>query len=547
MKFKLPLILIVFCAFICPAQKSDDKAKTVAQQIILKKQILVDGLDNQAKDIPLADVRVFVRTRLAQWLWKDGKDETGRAEPLAVKAFEELYEKKDEFVEPISLKANLFSLLEIHAPETARRLRAKYNVGAVEDLLSASTLLNQKGNDKIVADKIKKALVSEKDLARVQLYLPSLQRQNSPEFISVLSEIVRLHESGINNFSAASLYWTVGNFTDSTVPNDLKNRFYRIVLSKAANALQSADVGEIHFTDLLLFRLLPDMTANAPALATEAAGIKLALSAKVPQGTKDLEEREQRISKSSNQLEALISEADKTDDKNLKYSLLDRASRLAVKEEKFRLAVDLIEKTIEEPTAANFISRELRISNYDQQLSLITAETLQKDDFESADYASKKIVDDLKRVDALVQFARYFARKKDFTSAADAYDEALKLTLKAKDDKSKYSALFLLIGAANSIDGNRVSEITSIAARAINKIPTLNAEDKSGTERYKENVSTIMRIDLYLQSVVGNLARMNRNEAVIFTNQINRKEVRIVADLALATSTFEPEKKQISK
>jgi hypothetical protein len=546
-KLKLSLVLIVFCGLICPAQKAEDKAKIGAQQIILKKQILVDDLDSQAKNVQFADIRIFVRTRLAQWLWKDGKDETGRAELLAVKAFEELYEKKDEIAEPHSLRAALFSLLEVNAKETAQRLKAKYNVTAAEDLSNAISLLNQKGGDKIVADKIRKNLSGVKDLAGIELYLHALRRQKSPEFLPILFEIVRLYESGVYNFSSASFYWIADNFRDSQVPNELKIRYYKIVLSKGAAALQTADVGEIHFTDLLLFRVLPDMTANAPALAAEASAIKSALSAKVPQGTKDFQEVEQRISESADKLETLISEADKTDNKSLKYSLLDRASRLALEQEKFRLAVDLTERTIEEQFDSSSPGKEFRVSVHDQQLMHIMETALLKDVFESADYAGKKIIDDLKKADALLQFAGYFTRKKDSASAFDAFDEALKLTVRAENDKAKYTLLLRFINAANSIDRSRLSEITSIAAKTINKIPTLNVEDKPGTQKFKDYVSTIMTIDRYLDVVIGNLTRTNGNEAVNFTNQINRREIRIVADLILAIGMFEPERKQISK
>lgn len=134
MKLHLSLILIIFCSLICPAQKADEKAVVAAQQRILKKQILVDELDNQTKNVPFAAVRVSVRTKLAGWLWKNGKDETGRAEPLAVKAVEELYEKKDEIPNPIFLSQDLFPLLELNAKETAKKLRAKYDVDSGEDL-----------------------------------------------------------------------------------------------------------------------------------------------------------------------------------------------------------------------------------------------------------------------------------------------------------------------------------------------------------------------------------------------------------------------------
>lgn len=99
MKIILSLVLTAFCCITYfgqtpPPQKPDEKVEIAVRQRILKKQIFVDNLDNQAKDVSLTAARVFVRFKLAQWLWKDGKDETGRAESLAVRALEELFEKK---------------------------------------------------------------------------------------------------------------------------------------------------------------------------------------------------------------------------------------------------------------------------------------------------------------------------------------------------------------------------------------------------------------------------------------------------------------------
>ncbi len=167
MKFSLLLTIIIFCGFVCFAQKHDEKATVAVQQKILKKQILVDELDNQAKDVPFAAVRVYVRTKLAAWLWRNGTDETGRAEQIAVRAVDEIYEKKDEDSDFEESKSELFALLEQNAKETAKKLRAKYDIDSSEDLSNAAPLLDKKCGDKILAGKIRKYLADGKDLSAI--------------------------------------------------------------------------------------------------------------------------------------------------------------------------------------------------------------------------------------------------------------------------------------------------------------------------------------------------------------------------------------------
>lgn len=281
---------------------------------------------------------------------------------------------------------------------------------------------------------------------------------------------------------------------------------------------------------------------NAPELAAEAEVIKSALSAKTNPGVREYQETERRISESANRLEALIAKAEKTDNKNKKSNFLFEASRLATKEEKFRLAVDLIERTIKDDLKDNF-TFEPSLSAHDQQLGFIAQDALQKNDFDSAEYAIKKIAGDLKKADALSQTAFYFIRNKDIAAAHNAFDEALKLTLKADNDKTKIKSLLGLVSAANMVDQSRLPEIILITAKAINNIPTLDPADKPGTENFKNYISTVLQTDFSLYIAVSNLAWKNKNEAIYFANQINRKEIRIAADLALSINAFESEKK----
>jgi len=547
MKVTFSVIIIILGSLICLAQKADDKVSIADRQAVLKKQILVDDFDKQIKDVPIAAVRVFVRIKLAEWLWKDGKDETARAEPIAVKAFEELYDKGNEIGETIYLKASLFHLLETNASETAQRLKAKYKIESKEDLMATPLSTNKKGDDKILAEKIRRNLPTTNNLSTIEVFLINLQQQKSPELPSVLAEILNLQETGRIDYPPQSLSLIRNNFNDSIVPNDLRIRFYKIVINKARNALKTSNSGEIHFADLLLFGTLPDIAANAPDLLEEANTIKSALSAKTTQGDREHQETEKRIAASADKLEALISEAEKTDIQGKKFLLLSRASRLAQKEEKFRLATDLIEKTFEDKSENNPASREIRLSLHDQQLGFIVESSLVNNDIDSAVYASKKIVGELKKADALRQIAGYLHRNKDTVVALNNYNEALKLAVKADNDKTSIRTLFGLTLAARMIDPSRVSELTLITSKAINNLPTLNAEDKPGTENYKNYVSTIISVDSFLYPMMKAFASRNRNEAADLANKINRKEIAIAADLALIVDAADSKNKVMSK
>ncbi len=551
MKLKLLLILIVFCAITSPAQKAADKAKVpddkiliAAQQRILKKQIIADDFDNQSKNVPLAAARIFARLKIVEWLWKDGKDDTGRAESLAVRAVEEVYEKKDEIPNSIFYSADLFALLELNAKDAAKKLRAKYKIEEKEDLSNATSLLDKPGGDKIVADKIKIALAGDKtELSQISYLIGELRDRKSPEFLAILFQIVSLEEAGRNNFAPDSLLGVKDYFRDATVPVNIKVRFYQIVLGKVRNAMQSPDTGSIADADGLLYLILPDINQNAPELAAEAIAIKSVLSAKTSQRAKEVQERNKRIAESADKLEAVIAEAEKADDKADKSNFYDDAGFLATEREKFQFAVDLYDKALENLPAEEALKPEFRYIYHDQQLNEIVKAALAKNDLESAEYATKKIVAELSKAEALRQTAIYYYENKDSASALNDYDQALKLVAKADGSKTKFYMLFRLIPAAQTIDPDRVSVVTAITAKLINNFPSLNPEDKPGTANFNDYVSTIMAINYNVNQTMRDLYKKNKSEVNDFAIRINRKDVKLIADLVLAINTFETENK----
>ncbi|HVE56400.1 MAG TPA: hypothetical protein VNB22_06190 [Pyrinomonadaceae bacterium] len=543
---KLSLILIVFCALASQAQKVDDKARIAAQQQILKKKIVVDDLDNQAKSVPLAAARIFARLKIAEWLWKDGKDDTGRAESIAVKAFEELYEKKNEIPNPYQLSAPLLALLELNAKDAAKKLKAKYEIEAREDLWGAGYLLDKPGGDKILAAKIKQHLTNGYDLYQISYLIGELRDRKSPEVLAILAHIIALEETGGNNFPADALFNLADYFRDPTVPIDLKTRFYRIVLGEARNAMQSPDESILSSADSLLYAVLPDISQNAPELSGEATALRSILSAKTSQLTREARERDERIEGSEDKLAALISEAEKADSKNVKRDLYDEAGLLATKQEKFQLAADLFGKALENIANPEKEKPDILYGYHDQQLNEIVKAALAKNDVESAEYAMKKIVGEFRKADALRQLAIYFFEHKDSTTALDNYYQSLKLVAKQENKQMRFYMLFRLIPAAQTIDPDRVSETTALTAKAINNFQTLNPEDKPGTDKFNEYTSTIMAINYNVNQVMGGLIKKNKSEADDFADRINRKEVKIIADLVLAINQFETDKKQVS-
>jgi hypothetical protein len=542
-KIKLSFVLILLCCLSGWGQKPPDEQKNYNQEITLKKQIAVDELENQAKDIPLTAVRVFLRSKVVEWLWKDGKDETGRAEQLAVKAIDELYEKKNEIPNFYfnSIKSDIFALLETNSKDTAKRLSEKYSLTSEDKLSDAHSLLDNQNGEKLVAEKMLKSLANNSEInPDVALLLDKLQTRKSPEAARILAAILALEESGKSRFSAAALYSIVHNFRDSGVSSDLQKRFFNVVLNKARDAVNSADAN-VETAHNLLRAVASEIRLKAPDLLAEASGLQLALSAKMSKRANESKEREKRIGESADKLGALISEAEKAEDEGEKYLLYVRAAKLSLERQKFNLAVELAEKAIAGETKA--IPKTFREQWYDQFLREVVKAALKKDEIDSARYAIKKMVDKLSKADSLLALAKYYSGKKDTFSAIDAFDEALNLTKKVENGNLKTYTLFRLISAIQKIDKTRIAEVTAETAKVINSIPTLTVDDKPGTKNYENYVNFVMATNYNLLPVIIALAKEDMNEAINFANRIGKKEIKIASDFALSVESLKAESK----
>jgi hypothetical protein len=537
MRTGLLLILGLFCCGVVWAQEAritpNDSAqqKISLQQIALNKQIAVDDLESQIKDTPLAAVRVVARYRLATWLWKDGKDDTGRAEALSVKALEELYEKKVEIPAAYfgSLRSDIFALLEKNAKQSAKDLQTKYKLSSEEELNNAYSLLNMKGSEQLAADKIQTSLANQTELSSMTIWLmEELRRRKSPELLRVLAEIISLEESGRSNFSAESLFFAVDFFRDAAVSNDLRIRFYNIICNRARTALPFPDSDAKSVYDLLT-AVMPDIAQNASGLLSEAKVLQYAFLSRVPSSEAESIESNQRIDENPDRLDALISEAEASRNQGLRANLFAQAAQLALTKSKFHLAVELIEKSKAEVDE----EKDKRFSLWhDQFLAEVSEKALKADDVDSSKYAIERVTKKLVIANTLRSTAVYYYAKGDSVAAASSLERALKLAADADNDLAKISLLIRLISTAQKVDPNRLAEVTRTTVKAINLVPRLAIDDKPDSDNYRKYVSSILTINERLFPVFGQLVKRNRDEAVAFAAGIDTRDIRLMLNYA---------------
>jgi hypothetical protein len=510
------------------------------QEITLRKQIIIDDLENQIKDTPLVAVRVLARYKIASSLWRSGKDETGRAEQLTIKALDELYEKRAEIPSLYfrSLSSSIFALLETNAKDLAKKFRAKYNLSSEDELQNAYSLLDAKDGEKIAADKIQRSLANQTELSSLTILLmDDLQNRNSPELLRILTEIVNLEESCKSNFSAESLFFVVDFFRDAGVSRNLRTRFYNMVCNKAKTAIPAADSDPKSVYDLLS-AIMQDVAKNAPDLLPEASTLQSVFRSRVPPVMVESKEAYRRIGESRDQLNALISEAEASDNKGFKADLLSQAAQLALKKGKFRLAVELVDKAkanIDEEKDKRFALW------YDQFLSEVSDSALKEADLDSYKYATERVINKLTLANVLRATALYYYEKRDSVSAAEALDRSLKLAANADHNLPKVYLLVRLISAAQKVDPNRVPEVIENAAKAINGIPRLDVDDKPETDKYKKYVNSIMSVNELLMPVFDQLVKRNKTEAIDLAARINMKEIKLMLNYIFLIDSLHPE------
>jgi hypothetical protein len=536
MKISLLFLLVAGLSITGLSQKPARSPAKPVDNFVLKKQIFVDDIESQLSSVPVAGVRIGIRTRLAEWLWKSGKDDTGRAEPLAVKAVEELFEKEDEITDPEWLRGPLFQLLEKNAKETAARLKAKYFKNPEDDLTNAFEWLGKEGGDKVVADKVLKYLGGKGRFdGNITFILRELRDRRSPQYVIVLGAILRSAEEGRISLDVSSLSFLASDFRDPAAPAALVRRYFELVMARARAGVQAPGPEDQTLT-YLLAEIIRDLGEKIPDLVPEAEGLKAALLARTTRAEDRKREAEDRIQASADKLGALIDEAEKAETLNEKNSFYVRAEILADETGKFAIAIRVLS------ILRNLNKEDKFYSNSwtDQEFARINEEGLKKDDVENAQTARELIVDEIRRGEAWRVAAVYFKEKNDQIDADDALNRSIKLLANAdRENTQRVHALIRLIPGVRKVDKMRLREVIVLTARAIDDLPTPGPDDKPGTDNFKKYVRTVMAINVNITAAMNPLLKDDKAEAAEFASRIQKRENRIFAEMLVGIDKLE--------
>ena len=86
-----------------------------------------------------------------------------------------------------------------------------------------------------------------------------------------------------------------------------------------------------------------------------------------------------------------------------------------------------------------------------------------------------------------------------------------------------------------------------LTAKAINDLPTPGPDDKPGTENFKKYIVTVMAINVNLNSIMNPLLKEGKAEAAEFAGRIQKREVRVMADMLIGIDALETAQKAAEK
>ena len=517
----LACFLILSVTILSSGQQSPPAPESPAR---LRARGLLDDLPEQIKLTDEPAARVFMRLRLAAFLWSiRDQHSPSRPEALTAEALADLRDNESEIPELYrrSYQRELLALVRLRAPALADQYEASISTNA-QDV--AGSMLETRGGTAPAVEMVRQSLQRGEDPGSFFIFfLERLKRQQPAEVPRVLSAILDAEERRPSSISVETLFWLRGELMDERHPAGLRRRYLVTVLNATRRHEQFDRTTLAHAHDLLN-ALLPYIWTSLPSRYGEAAAQTAAMTTRAPREQREMMELRERIQQSNDRVEQLLSEARATQNVSLRNVLLSDAAQIALQQGNLRRAVDIAIDLPAEGQSALW---------RDQFLAEVTSSALSRRDTETAGYAASKMVAPLKRAAATQKIALYFFELGDVGQALEILNNAFKDIESADNDARKAVGLLEIAVAFARVDETRVSGIVQAAMSVINSIPAPN--ERRGSDARNQFVrDSLLPLVWNLILTFQELARVNGEEALNMAGSIRQREIRLPALLGVA-------------
>lgn len=535
---RLLMVCLLLLPFTVKAQNKDGQNE-INPVAALHAQTLsrISSLNQQIKTVDNATLRIYLRLKIADFIWrKKVLEGQSSADNIVLEAVEDFQKNKTEIPDfyKNSFEADIQSLLRLYSPAAYKKISQDFGFKK-ENALSSYGLMDgydEAGIFKAVEDVKKRLLTNDStNITAITFIIKELSSKNkTAEVNSVLDTIITSHERAII-YNPKLLFFLNQEFTAKTTPINLQKRHLNLTLTNGQRLLQKlnsgvADRGNYQDIYYSLKNNLLEIERLLPSEFPQAIAILNALQEKQSQEKKKTEEIQERIKQSKDKLEQTISEAKQAESKETKNSLWQQAAELALEEKKYQLSVDCLNKI--ETDSSNF-------SLWSDQFldDELAKSALEDNDVESAELAISEIKSKLRNATALLQVVKHHHRNKETIQSQIILAEAIKRIKATENDAQKVRGLYEALRTAFVVDNMQTYEIGQYIVKTVNLLPSPNLEDKPDSEAKKTFVGNVQMV--VVANIVPAFQIIAKQDPLIARNLANDlpRNYRIAALLAV--------------
>jgi hypothetical protein len=529
-------LLILVSNNVCFGQERAWDQNEPANQLA---EYAVSQMPEQIKTVDDPALRIFLRLRLASFLWSAGPD-TGilssqEAESLVMDALSELKARGDE-LPPLYAKQfrnDLLALIKLHAPNLAKQLDDQYvgkQDGSGKSVDIAYSMLSEKDGVAPAVEMVRRGLNNGQapDMT-ILFFLSRLQNEKPAELARLLSAILDFEGRAPGGISLETFFWLHSMYLREENPPEIRVRFASMVIAIMEREDWSAGARATQAYQLIN-NVFPVVEKLAPSLYQRCRNLLSALWVRLPRSVAERMAVESRIKQSADKLNQTLIEANAAKDELLKEDLLTEAAQLALGKKELKMAADLAASTSSDGNHGLW---------RDQFLGDILDQALKEKDSSLAEYVAAKVKSASNRAFSLQKIALYFFEAKDLVRAREALNEAAKLAASNKNDAQKARLLLGLTASFIKVDEIRVTEMIQSAINVINHIPQPRPEDKPNSNARREYAQSLVDVAWNILPVFRSLSVKDYIGMYSIAAGIQDKGVRLAAILGAATGILQ--------